>query len=98
MSKPKFVSLKGFLSFEILHLLSKKRFCGDELAVLIGEKKLGKLTPGTIYPALKTLRKNKLIYYNQEGRKKIYKLTRKGNEEYKTVKKNFRKIYRDIFK
>ena len=58
--------------------------------ILSGE--LGKLTPGTIYPALKTLRKNKLIYYEQDGRKKIYKLTGKGAAEYRLVKKMFKKI------
>ena len=32
-------------------------------------KKYGKLTPGTIYPALKSLRENKLINFKQKGRK-----------------------------
>jgi DNA-binding PadR family transcriptional regulator len=55
------IEFKGFLSFLILHELSKKELCGDELAELIGQRKKDKLTPGTIYPTLKKLRKLKLL-------------------------------------
>ncbi|HGJ65638.1 TPA: PadR family transcriptional regulator [bacterium] len=67
-STPKYVELKGFLSFFILHELSRKDHSGDELARLIGERKGTNLTPGTIYPALKRLRRQKLIHYKKNGR------------------------------
>ncbi len=76
-----YLELKGFLSFFILHELSLKSLCGDELSKKIGERKKASLTPGTIYPALKRLRKKKLIVYKRKGRKKVYSLTELGKEE-----------------
>ncbi len=92
------IDLKGFLSFQILHELKRKRLCGDELAEIIGKKKSSKLTPGTIYPALKNLRRNKLVIYKKSGRKKIYTLTPQGVKEYTTAKKLFKKIFKDLLK
>ncbi|MEI8348401.1 MAG: PadR family transcriptional regulator, partial [Pseudomonadota bacterium] len=59
-SYPKKVSLKGFLSFFILHELALAKRAGDDLAKRIGKRKGSDLTPGTIYPALKRLRKQGL--------------------------------------
>lgn len=92
------VSLKGFLKFQILHELRGQKLCGDELAQIIGKKKGSKLTPGTIYPALKYLRRKKLIHHRKYGRKKLYDLTDHGKEEYKIAKKNITKIFKEIFK
>ncbi|MBW2990716.1 PadR family transcriptional regulator [Candidatus Woesearchaeota archaeon] len=75
------LELKGFLSFLILHELSLKRLCGDELSANIGKRRGTSLTPGTIYPALKRLRKKKLIAYRRQGRKKVYSLTELGEKE-----------------
>jgi len=97
MKQPKYLSLKGFLSFQILHELKRKPVCGDDLAQVIGKKKGSKLTPGTIYPALKFLRKKKLIKLKKAGRKKNYVLTDIGKEEYSIFKRNFKKIFKEIF-
>jgi len=96
MKIPKYIDVKGLLSFHILDLLSKKQLCGDELADIIGNKKYGKLTPGTIYPALKYLRENKLIKYKQNGRKKVYTLNKKGLEEYKIIKRILKRMFKEI--
>lgn len=96
MKIPKYIDIKGMLSFHILSLLKKKKLCGDELAEIIGNKKYGKLTPGTIYPALKYLRENKLIKFKQKGRKKNYTLTKKGLNEYKIIKRIFRRMVKEI--
>lgn len=93
MEQPKHLKLKGFLAFKMLHELNKKRLCGDELAEAIGAKFGTKLTPGTIYPALKFLRKKKLVSYKKFGRKKTYSLTDEGKSELKRLKKCFRKIF-----
>ena len=82
---PKFIELKGFLSFFILHELNNTPFSGDELARVIGERKSNTLTPGTIYPALKRLRRQKLISYRRIGRKKVYSLTDLGKKELKSL-------------
>ncbi|MFA5796817.1 MAG: PadR family transcriptional regulator [Candidatus Woesearchaeota archaeon] len=78
---PRYVSLKGFLSFFILHELSIQKRSGDELAKRIGKRKGTSLTPGTIYPALKRLRKHKLVNFDRQGRKKQYYLTTEGRRE-----------------
>lgn len=82
---PKYIELKGFLSFFILHELNGKDYSGDELARIIGKRKNANLTPGTIYPALKRLRKQKLIQYKRNGRKKVYSLTLNGYKELKSL-------------
>lgn len=97
MKIPKYIDFRGFLRFQILYLLNKKKLCGDDLADIIGKKKFGKLTPGTIYPALKYLRSNKLVSFKQDGRKKIYKLTKKGERKYKIIKRIFKKMFKEVF-
>lgn len=81
MEESQYLQLKGFLSFLILHEIGQKRLCGDDLAEKIGKRKGSKLTPGTIYPALKDLRKQKYISYKKFGRKKIYTLSQLGEKE-----------------
>jgi DNA-binding PadR family transcriptional regulator len=75
------LQLKGFLSFLILHELNLSSLCGDELSKKIGKRKGSNLTPGTIYPALKRLRRRRLISYRRQGRKKMYLLTDDGKKE-----------------
>ncbi|MBS3117508.1 PadR family transcriptional regulator [Candidatus Woesearchaeota archaeon] len=96
MKLPKYLEIRGFLRFLILHNLTKQNYCGDELAHIIGSKKAGKLTPGTIYPVLKYLRENKLILLRQKGRKKIYHLTRKGKRELKITYTVFANIFAGV--
>lgn len=97
MEQPKHLKLKGLLAFKLLHELNKKRRCGDELAKAVGEKFGTKLTPGTIYPALKYLKKRRLVSYKKFGRKKTYSLTEEGKEELKLLKKSFKRIFSDFF-
>jgi DNA-binding PadR family transcriptional regulator len=82
---PKHIEMRGFLSFFILHELNEGLLSGDELAKVIGERRSGTLTPGTIYPALKRLRRQKLVQYRRKGRKKVYFLTDKGKYEIKAL-------------
>ena len=75
------IEFKGFLSFLILHELSLKPLAGEDLAKKIGKRKGTVLTPGTIYPALKKLKENKLVRFEKQGRRKVYVLTNKGVSE-----------------
>jgi len=79
------MELKGFLSFLILHELNLSSLCGDELSKRMGKRKGAPLTPGTIYPALKRLRKRKLISYKRNGRKKMYVLSEEGKSEIESM-------------
>ncbi len=97
MEKLKYLNMKGFLTFQILHELNGMKLCGDDLAEIIGSKKGSKLTPGTIYPALKYLRKKKLVTHKKIGRKRMYELTKEGKNEYKIFKENFQQIFKSIF-
>ncbi|MAG38667.1 hypothetical protein CMO90_01120 [Candidatus Woesearchaeota archaeon] len=84
-----YLKLKGFLSFLILHEISLKSLCGDDLAKKIGRRKGSVLTPGTIYPALKKLRNKKFVGYKCFGRKKNYELTSEGRKELKVLYRQF---------
>ncbi len=98
MKLPKYVDLRGFLSFQIMNEINKKKSHGENLAIIIGERKGNKLTPGTIYPTLKRLRENNLIRFKQKGRKKIYYLTKKGLREFKISKRIISALFREILK
>jgi len=97
MKLPRVIILKNLLKLQILYYLSKKKLCGDELADLISINK-NKLTPGTIYPALKFLKEKKLIKYKQKGRKKNYYLTKKGKEEYRLTRNLFNRMFKNYIK
>jgi len=90
MKKPSFLEFKNFLRFQILLELKRKKLYGDQLAEIIGKSKKTKLSSGTIYPALKFLRRKKLILHKKAGRKKIYSLTEQGEKEL-TLAKSFLK-------
>ncbi|HYD02683.1 MAG TPA: PadR family transcriptional regulator [Alphaproteobacteria bacterium] len=90
---PKHVELKGFLSFFILHELNRYKLTGDDLAKVIGSRRGTVLTPGTIYPALKRLRKLKLVAYRKFGRRKVYVLTPLGKRELDALYSVFRGLF-----
>jgi DNA-binding PadR family transcriptional regulator len=75
------VEFKGFLTFLILHEIKQKNCTGEDLAKKIGQRKGAQLTPGTIYPTLKRLRRLRLMTYKRYGRRKVYSLTPEGEEE-----------------
>ena len=75
------VELKGFLTFMILHELAQKKSTGEDLAKRIGARRGSMLTPGTIYPAMKNLKKKGLVKMEQFGRRKVYQLTSNGKSQ-----------------
>lgn len=93
MPNTPYIEFKGLLSFLILHELSSEKLYGEQLAERIGARKDEKLTPGTIYPALKHLKEGKLVKFTQDGRLKIYSLTPKGKKELKALYKLFGKYF-----
>ena len=70
--------MKGFLSFLILWLLSKKSMTGAEIALELEKRKGHRPSPGTIYPVLKDLKDKGLLSINSD---KSYSLTQKGKKE-----------------
>ncbi len=88
--------MRGLLSFLILHLLSKKKMYGVEIADEIALRKAEKPNPGTLYPTLKQLESRGLIESAKEGNTKYYKLTPAGREGLRTAKEFFIQAYADI--
>jgi len=92
----KHIELTAPLGFLLLHEL-RKPATGTELAHKIGERKgTALLTPGTIYPALKELHEQQLISFEQQGRKKVYTLTKTGEKELKELYKEFSHLFKGL--
>jgi DNA-binding PadR family transcriptional regulator len=70
--------MKGFLSFLILWLMSKKSMTGTELAIELEKRKGHRPSPGTIYPVLKDLKDKGLLSVDEHKR---YSLTKRGEKE-----------------
>jgi len=81
--------MRGMLSFLILFLLSKKPMHGSEIADEIGRRKGERPSPGTIYPALKSLKEAGLIKEQKEGKTITYSLTDEGKAGLKGAKEHF---------
>jgi DNA-binding PadR family transcriptional regulator len=70
--------MKGFLTFLILWLISKKKMTGVEITLELEKRKGSRPSPGTIYPALKDLKGKNLLYVDEDKR---YTLTKEGKKE-----------------
>ena len=89
--------MRGLLSFLILFLLSKKPMSGQEIALELKRRRGEKPSPGTIYPALKNLRKENLIQEKKKAKTIVYTLTEEGKAGLKIAKRRFCKIFVDVF-
>lgn len=90
------IELTAPLGFLVLHEL-RSPASGTALAERIGKRKgSGVLTPGTIYPALKELHRKRLVSYRSHGRKKIYSLTSKGEDELERLYKEFSQLFKGL--
>ncbi len=98
MSKDHCCDMRGMLSFLILFILSKKEMSGKELSIELEKRKGGKPSPGTIYPALKSLRDNNFIKEDKKGRSIFYTLTPDGKQALKIAKEQFCKAFTDVIK
>ena len=70
--------MKGFLSFLIIWLISKKKMNGAEITLELEKRRGQRPSPGTIYPVLKYLTEQNLLKIDDE---KKYSLTKKGKQE-----------------
>jgi len=89
--------MRGFLSFIVLKLVSKKNMSGEDISQELKKRKGAKPSPGTIYPVLKSLSQNGFIQeVKNRGKMKKYKLTKKGQKELKLATKKFCEIFYDM--
>jgi len=87
------IPFKGFLSFLVLWLISKKSMTGAEVTEELERRKGHRPSPGTIYPVLKDLKDLGLISMNKEKR---YSITKKGTKELHTTLHTFLEIFHDF--
>lgn len=75
------INMKGYLKIYVMKELSKGGKTGYELMNSV-ESSTGfhKPSPGTIYPLLNSLKKNGMVNISEDKNKKIYSLTKKGEE------------------
>lgn len=85
--------MKGFLSFLVLWLLSKKKMTGSEIAEELEKRKGNRPSPGTVYPVLKLLKNHGLITFDNDKR---YSLTKEGEEELELNLNTFFETFYDI--
>jgi DNA-binding PadR family transcriptional regulator len=89
--------MRGLLGFLILFLLSKKPMHGQDLADEIAKRRGERPSPGTIYPALKSLREMGFIVEEKDGKTIVYTLTGRGKNALKLARQRFVRTFLDVF-
>lgn len=85
--------MKGFLSFLVLWLASRKSMTGAEITTELEKRRGSKPSPGTVYPVLKELTRKGLIISNK---KKAYTITKRGQKELDTELRIFFSTFNDL--
>ena len=89
--------MRGFLTFIVLKLISKKDMSGEDIRQEIKKRKGSKPSPGTVYPVLKALNQSGFIEeIKNSGKIKKYRLTKKGRKELAVATKKFCEIFYDM--
>ena len=89
--------MKGFLTFLILRLISKKNLSGEEIRQELEKRKGTRPSPGMIYPVLKFLRENEFIKELEgSGKVKTYQITKKGVKEVQRATRFFCQTFYDL--
>lgn len=84
---------KGFLTFLILWLVSRKGMTGAEIASELEKRKGKKPSPGTIYPVLKHMKEHDLLSMDEN---KCYTLTEKGERGLEAHLNTILRTFHDI--
>jgi PadR family transcriptional regulator PadR len=85
--------MKGFLSFLILWLVSRRSMTGVEIALELEKRRGRKPSPGTIYPVLKNLKEKGILSIDENKR---YSLTQKGEKDLEIHLNSFLRTFHDI--
>ena len=85
------------MSFLILFLLAKRHMNGRDISDEIERRKGGRPSPGTIYPALKSLKEEGLIKEKKKGKIVVYSLTPRGERVLRIAKQRFCRIFIGIY-
>ena len=93
---PDCCDMRGLLTFQILWELDREAMNGQQIATKIAVRRGAKPTPGTIYPALKELKKGGLIEGEKVGRQIVYHLTPEGKKGLAESSRYFLQAFGDI--
>ena len=93
---PDCCDMRGLLTFQILWELDKEEMNGQQIAEKISLRRGTKPTAGTIYPALKELKKGGLIRGEKVGREIVYRLTPEGQKGLAESSRYFLQAFGDI--
>lgn len=93
---PDCCDMRGLLTFQILWELDKEEMNGQQIAEKIAIRRGTKPTAGTIYPALKELKKGGLIKGEKIGREIVYRLTPEGQKGLAESSRYFLQAFGDI--
>lgn len=86
--------MRGMLGFLILFLLSKKPMHGQEIADELAKRRGDRPSPGTIYPALKSLKDAGFLHEEEKiGKTITYRLTPRGTKAFQIARKRFTKTF-----
>ncbi len=93
---PDCCDMRGLLAFQILWELDREEMNGQQIAERIEIRRGTKPTAGTIYPALKVLKNDRLIKGRKDGRQIVYILTAKGKKGLAEASRYFHQAFGDI--
>lgn len=93
---PKFVDLRGLLSFWLLWELRLGPLGGAQLADRLEWRRGSAVSPGTLYPALAKLEREGLVQKRRDGRETYYRLTRTGAEDVSCAAMYLRLVFQDV--
>ncbi|HII71463.1 TPA: PadR family transcriptional regulator [Candidatus Woesearchaeota archaeon] len=79
--------IKGYLKYFVLKFLDEADTKGYDLMNRLEAATGKRPSPGSIYPLLKDLEESGFITSREEGKSKIYTITKQGKEILKTFKK-----------
>ena len=89
--------MRGFLTFTVLRLISKKSMSGDEIRDEFEKRKGSRPSPGTIYPVLKSLAERGWIKeMEKSGKEKKYCITPEGKKECIAATARFVSLFCDM--
>jgi DNA-binding PadR family transcriptional regulator len=77
--------IRGFLNILVLKELDEGPKSGYELMKRLEERVGTKPSPGSIYPLLEELKKDRLVAFKGDGRSKEYHLTAEGKKRLKMI-------------
>jgi DNA-binding PadR family transcriptional regulator len=93
---PRFLDLRGLLSFWLLWELRLGPLIGAQLSERLEWRRGAAVSPGTLYPALAELEKAKLVQKKRDGRETQYRITPQGSAELSCAATYLRILFSDV--